>query len=167
MRTTPQGVLVLCYGNPSRLDDAIGAVFARALEQSVPDGVTVETDYQLSVEHALKIADHEIVIFVDAAVSGPEPFAFRRVHPKFGASFTTHSIEPESLMGLARELFDAKAQGYTLGIRGYEFDDFGESLSPSARANLDAAVGFVLELLGSRRFEESARVFDSPPTHPC
>lgn len=167
MRKTSQGVLVLCYGNPGRLDDAIGAAFALALQQAVPEGVTVETDYQLSVEHALQIAEHQTVIFVDAAVSGPEPFAFRRVHPKFGASFTTHSIEPESLMGLARELFDADAQGYTLGIRGYDFDDFGECISPSARANLEAAVGFVLDLLGNRRFEESAKVFDSPSTHSC
>ena len=70
-------------------------------------------------------------------------------------------------MGLARELFDSAAQGYTLGIRGYAFNDFGECLSPSARANLEAALGFVLDLLGSRRFEESAKVFESPSTHSC
>ena len=34
-----------------------------------------------------------------------------------------------------------------MGIRGYDFDDFGEELSAAARVNLEAAIAAVLEAL--------------------
>ena len=46
-------------------------------------------------------------------------------------------------MGLAVDLFGAKTKGYILGIRGYEFNEFGERLSERAQANLEAALLFI------------------------
>lgn len=167
MRQTPRGVLFLCYGNPARLDDGLGAEFGLELERRAPAGVDVEIDYQLSVEHALEAAAHEFVIFVDAAIDGPEPFSFRRVLPRLETSFTTHSVRPESLMGLASSLFKGRAIGYVLGIRGYEYGDFGERLSEGARGNLDAALRFAVERLQKRDFEDAAKVGTVSPTGCC
>jgi len=156
MSEPPTKVLLLCYGNPGRLDDGLGAAFAGAIESITPPGVTVELDYQLTVENAVAFAEHEVVVFVDAAVRGPEPFSFKRITPKPALSFSTHSIEPENLLALARDLFGADPEGYALGIRGYEFDDFGESLSPGALENLSAALEFGRTVLEQGRFRAAA-----------
>jgi len=144
-------VLFLCYGNPARLDDALGPSFAVRLERENIDGVTVEADYQLSVEDALSVSQHELVVFVDASLEGDEPFRLKRIAPSFDLSFSTHSVDPEHLMGLAERLFNSRALGFALGIRGYCFNEFGESLSRGATENLEAAVRFVREGLGRSR----------------
>lgn len=157
MNTKPGTVLILCYGNPGRLDDGLGAAFAARIKDRVLPGVHIEVDYLLTVEHASDIAENSVVIFVDAALSGPEPFSFRRVKPLAIQSFSTHVIEPGSVLGLAMELFEAETPGYSLGIRGYEFNEFGEWLSPNAEKNLAAAVEFSMQLLKTREFEAAVR----------
>ena len=57
---------------------------------------------------------------------------------------------------MARDLFSARTQGYVLGIRGHEFDEFDERLSSKARINLDSALAFVEPVLRNRAFEVSA-----------
>jgi hydrogenase maturation protease len=156
-------VLVYGYGNPGRGDDGLGPALALALEQLAPPGTTVETGYQLSVEDAADLAEHEAVIFVDADVSGPEPFRFDRVQPEAGFSFSTHSVAPGVLLALARDLFGKEVPGYTLGIRGYEFDGFRESLSPAARKNLEQALAFLRLALAERRFDEYTRRHGTSP----
>jgi hydrogenase maturation protease len=140
-------VLVIGYGNPGRLDDGLGPALAEALRPRHLPGVTVESDYQLCVEHAPLIAAHRAVVFADAAVAGPAPFAFRRVAPRPAARFTTHLVEPPDLLALAANLFAAEAAGYILAIRGQAFGRFGERLSAAARRNLAAAVEFLGSIL--------------------
>lgn len=145
-----KSVLVIGYGNPGRLDDGLGPALAARLEELALPGITVDSDYQLSVEDAANVAEHEAVIFVDAHVSCEPPFEFRRVLPVTAVSFSSHSVQPEALLGLAHDLFAAPTQGYALGIRGFEFNEFGERLSPMARDGLEAALEFLVPLLTSR-----------------
>ncbi len=156
MTATPHNVLLIGFGNPGRLDDGLGPALAAAIERLNLRGVTVDADYQLTVEDAAAVAGHDIVIFADADVSGPEPFSFRRIGPAAEWSFSTHAVEPASVLGLADRLFGARAEGYTLAIRGYDFDGFGERLSPPARANLAAATGFLENALRDGNFTETA-----------
>ncbi len=139
-------VLVIGYGNPGRLDDGLGPALAAALERLDLPGVTVDADYQLTVEDAAAVAAHDVVVFADAAVGGPEPFSFERLEPSAALSFSSHSVPPAAVLAMARDLFDAGTAGYMLGIRGYEFNEFGERLSKRARANLDAALEFLVPL---------------------
>ncbi len=140
-------VLVIGYGNPGRLDDGLGPACAEAIERMAIAGVTVDADYQLTVETAAAVAQHEYVVFADASVDGSEPFVFRRVHPPGRGSFSTHLLEPEDVMTMARDLFQAKTKGYALAIRGYAFDAFGETLSDKGLQNLGAALGFLAPVL--------------------
>jgi len=148
-------VLVLCYGNPGRLDDGLGAAFGREFERIRPEGVDVEIDYQLNVEDAMTIASYDSVVFVDACVNGEHPFRFSTVEPQAAMSYTSHSVEPEHLLSLAEEMFGSKAEGYVLGIRGYEFNAFGEELSPRARRNLDLAVDFFMKTVLEGNFRDA------------
>jgi hydrogenase maturation protease len=151
-------LLVLGYGNPGRLDDGLGVALAEALECEGLDGVTVEADYQLTVEDAEAVARHDAVVFVDACVDGPAPFTFRAVEPEaeMSVGFSSHHLEPPAVLALARDLFGAVVPAYTLGIRGYAFDAFGEGLSAGARGNLAAAADFLLPVLRERRFAAAA-----------
>jgi len=135
--------LLIGYGNPGRRDDGLGPALAASFEALRLPGLTVEIDYQLSVEHAALAAEHDVVVFADAAASGPEPFSFRAVEPKGECGFSTHSVSPAGVLALAHELFGGACRGYVLGVRGYDFGEFGEGLSSPARANLAAAVEFL------------------------
>lgn len=136
-------VLLIGYGNPGRLDDGLGPALAGVVGRWGLERVTVERCYQLAVEHAEQVARHQVVIFADADVACPDPFRFESLEPRMDAAFTTHSMAPASVLGLARHVFGATTDGFLLGIRGYDFDAFGECLSPRARANLDAAAQFL------------------------
>ncbi len=140
-------ILLLCYGNPGRLDDGLGPALGVLLEEGAPPGVQVEINYQLTVEDAGAVADSQAVVFVDAAVQGPEPFSFARVGERDGANFSSHSVEPGQLLYLGRTLFGAATAGFALAIRGYQFGAFGEVLSEGARRNLEAARVFIQPLL--------------------
>lgn len=136
-------ILLIGYGNPGRLDDGLGPAVAAAVEEWNIPHVTVDSDYQLTVEDAGDIAQHDIVIFADASVNGKEPYFVERVTPKAAVSFSSHSVEPEVLIDMAHNLFDASTRGYILGIRGYEFNEFGERLSPRAADNLERALQYL------------------------
>ena len=149
-------VLVIGFGNPGRIDDGLGPAVIEALEKLAIEGVDLDADYQLIVEDAAEVSAHKVVVFADAAETGPEPFYFRPVEPKHELGFSSHGCEPGQVMALAQELFGAKTKGYILGIRGYEFNEFREELSDKARANLAAATEFLVKVLRSRDFEAVA-----------
>lgn len=142
-------ILLLGYGNPAREDDGIGPAVAEEIERLGIDGVNVDANYQLTVEDAAVVAEHDSVIFVDASMEGEEPFTFSHLSPMRRDSFSTHSVSPETVLGLAHDLFDAKTEGYLLGIRGYSFAMFRETITPRAQENKRKAVEFLVSRLRS------------------
>jgi hydrogenase maturation protease len=163
------GTLILGWGNPGRLDDGLGPAFAEALETMHLPGVTVDSDYQLQIEDASEVASFERVVFVDADRTGAEPFWMQRIYPSprdgGWTSFSTHSVTPGAVLTMARELFDAEPEAWLLGIRGYEFSDFGEQLSDRAGRNLDQALEFVSSALREGEIRTSDPV-EKPPADP-
>jgi hydrogenase maturation protease len=144
-------VLVLAWGNPSRGDDALGPRLIERLEalQGGLAGTRPEllTDFQLQIEHALDLVDRDLVVFADAAASGPEPFGFGPVTPEPAISVSTHALSPGALLGVFRRVLGHKEPAcYVLGIRGYAFD-LGSDPSPKALINLDAALAFLEDWL--------------------
>jgi len=150
-------VLLIGYGNPGRLDDGLGPALVQVVDAMNLPGVTAEAAYQLTVEDAAELRGFHVVVFADADVAGPEPFWVRRIVPDeqdVRPGFSSHSVEPQAVLALAKELFAAQPEAYVLGIRGYEFNEFGERLSPRARANLAAATVFVASAVERRTFRE-------------
>jgi hydrogenase maturation protease len=151
--TTEPKVLLIGFGNPGRCDDALGPALAEAVEAMDFEHVTVDSDYQLTVEDGAEAARYDVVIFADADTAGPEPFSFRpiRIVPQ-KVSFSSHSCSPEGVMALTRELFGATPEGWILGIRGYAFNEFGERMSDRAGQNLQQAVTFIRDVLTTNRY---------------
>ena len=147
-------VLVIGYGNPARGDDGVGPALAARLEALGLPGVTVEADYQLCIEHAALAAEHDIVIFADAATDAAGPFYVRPLEGDASASFCSHAATPAQVVHLARSCFDAAPRSYLLGIRARAIEGFEETLSAEARAGLDAALAHLVAWLTRQRAGE-------------
>lgn len=138
-------VLIFAYGNPSRGDDALGPALLERVEALDIPGVELLTDFQLQVEHAADLAGRQVVLFADADVSCPAPYAFTRLAPQRDTSYSTHEMSPAAVLEVYRELYGDPPPAYLLAIRGESFE-LGEPLSTGARANLEAAIKLVQDL---------------------
>ena len=154
MVDAPKRIHLIGFGNPGRLDDGLGPALAAAIDALQLPNVSVDSDYQLTVDDAHDVAPHDVVIFADADVRGREPFYFIPVDPGDSIHFSSHGCSPSAVIGLARELFGGPAEAYLIGMRGYEWDAFEERLSTKAQENLAAAVAFLEPLLRAGRFAE-------------
>jgi hydrogenase maturation protease len=143
-------VLVLGYGNPGRQDDGLGpAAVAEIEKMAIPD-VSIQDNYQLVIEDAAEVAEHDVVWFVDAARSGAEPYEIRKLTAMHDMAFTSHLLRPEALLAIAEQYYDKSPEAYLLGIRGYEFE-FLEGLTDRASANLVQAVSVLRQSIGHLR----------------
>ncbi|MEY4685035.1 MAG: hypothetical protein RLZ25_1494 [Pseudomonadota bacterium] len=146
-------VLILGYGNPSRGDDALGPELIAQLESLMREmslfsdlELTLLTDFQLQVEHALDLQQQDLVLLVDAHINVPPPFLFARVSADAVPSFSTHSVSPGTLLKVAEDLHGTVPPTYLIGIRGYQYE-LGESLSTKAQEHLAQALAWILALL--------------------
>jgi len=135
-------IQVIGYGNPGRRDDGLGPAFAARIEALGLAGVSIETDYQLSIEHAELASRHDIVVFADAATDIKDGGAFylRPIVPSNEYSPFSHSISPQAVLHLAAECFRSKPKAWLLGIRPIDTESFSEGLSAEAESNLGCAV---------------------------
>jgi len=154
MKTESQKILLIGYGNPARADDGLGPAIADSIEYKNLPGVTVDADYQLTVEDSAQVAEHDVVIFADASVNCTEPFSFEPLTSRESGSFSSHSVEPAEVMALAEKLFKSKAKGFTLAVRGYEFEKFGSPLSEKAKTNLRESVIFLENLVKTKKLKK-------------
>ena len=115
-------MLILGYGNPGRQDDGLGPAIAEAVEEWALPNVTTDAAYQLNIEEATALAEHDVVVFVDASVNAPEPYSLKRIEAESEITFTTHSVSPESVLALCEDHFNARPETYVLAVRGYEFE---------------------------------------------
>jgi hydrogenase maturation protease len=143
--------MVLGCGNPSRGDDALGPALMERLEAWMhrhPERpVEAVEDFQFQVEHALDVQGRALVLFVDAAASGPDPYALRQLAPAVDASFSTHALSPAGvLLAFTSLACGAPPPAFSLGVRGHGFE-LGEDLSAQACSNLEAAWVLLQRLL--------------------
>jgi len=135
----PIRVLVLGYGNPGRQDDGLGAAAVAALDALNWADVTAYDNYQLTIEDAIDVAEHDVVWFVDASRVGAAPFAVTELARAASVEFTSHLVKPEAILAMAQQYYNSTPRAFLLAIRGYEFE-FIEELTPRATANLKHAV---------------------------
>lgn len=160
---TPRPLLIFGYGNPSRGDDALGPLFLERIQGQLQgrsgvdhlarllDRIECLTDFQLQIEHALDLLGRDLVLFVDALESGPEPFVLAQLQPDTQLSYTTHAMSPSAVLAVYRQTQRQPLPPcWLLAIRGYDFDELGAPLSLKAEANLTAAVEAVIQWLLSQ-----------------
>lgn len=139
------GTLLIGYGNPGRGDDGLGPAFARRIAARDLPALTIEIDYQLTVDHAMMISTANTVIFADAALDAQAPFYFRPMGENTSQSLGSHTVTPQAALSLSRLLFGQVTTGYILGLRGASFGEMAEELSATALDSLDAAEAFFVD----------------------
>jgi hydrogenase maturation protease len=132
-------ILVLGYGNPGRQDDGLGPAVAAGIDRLGWPNITAYDNYQLNIEDALEVAEHDIVWFVDAAKVGPSPYNVRNLSASSTIEFTSHIVRPEAILAIARQYYGKSPQAFLLAIRGYRFE-FVEQLTAGAVDNLRVAM---------------------------
>lgn len=132
-------LLIYAIGNVGRQDDGLGIrLLDRLAETALPAGVTLEANYQLSIEDALLIAEFDAVLFIDATVDkdAPAPFSLRPLAPAAEVTFSTHSTSPAGVLSLCDELYGRRPRAFLLALPGYEWE-LREELSALAQRNLE------------------------------
>ena len=151
--SAPAPVLVFAWGNPSRGDDALGPLFADAVEALALTGVDCLVDFQLQIEHVLDLAGRRRVLFVDAAseaLLGPDtPYTLTPLRAQADASLTTHAMSPAALLHTYAQVEGTPAPAaWLLAIRG-EHWGLGQAPSAVALKHLKQAVQAFINWLGT------------------
>jgi len=144
-------VLVIGYGNPSRRDDGVGHYVIHRLQRLATSGIDTLTLDQLGPELAETLKDYDLVIFTDAhSDEYPEEVRVASIEAVYHPSAFSHSMSPSSLLALTKSLYHKEPQGFTVSIRGHDFD-LGTELSEETQRGADAAVERILVMSGARR----------------
>ena len=146
---TPAPILVIGFGNTLRSDDGAGLRVAETIGCLGLLGVQTLTLHQLSPEHAEPVSRAGTVIFVDAAVGGPDAIQVRPVAPRETYRLAGHTAEPATLLALARDIYGHAPVAWlvTLPVRSM---DFGEHLDPVTENRVTEAVTRISALLDGK-----------------
>lgn len=136
-------IYIYGFGNPGRQDDGLGPAIIDKLESDGVEGIIFDSNYQLNIEDAHNISVCDTVIFVDASIDADEPFSFNKIEPSVEITFSTHTMSPESVIALVKDLYDKDMEAYVLAIKGYEWE-FTEGLSDKALNNFNEAYVFLI-----------------------
>jgi len=145
-------ILIFAVGNESRGDDALAPLLLRRLdawlqkEGRSADFELIE-DFQLQVEHAMDMAGRRLVLFIDAGMDTPAPYAFYRAQAGDSRTPYSHALAPEAVLAVYPQIYpEAPPPAFILCIRGEQFE-LGSSLSPVTDSRLDSAMDFMKQLL--------------------
>ena len=134
-------IIILGIGNNGRQDDGLGWMFLDFLEKQNSD-IDIEYRYQLQIEDADLISNYDTVIFVDATKEETEEgFYLEPCHPSEKYSFSTHALEPETVLYLSDKLYNHNPDASIFAIQGYEWE-LQIGLSKKAIKNLDKAINY-------------------------
>ncbi len=145
-------VLVFAIGNESRGDDALGPLLLRQLDAWLnTNGLSGQfellEDYQLQIEHAMDMQARQLLLYIDAGMETPAPFAFYRAQPTKRQILYSHALTPDVLLKVYVQFCQAPPPDmFVLCIRGESFE-LGETPSPAARTHLASALSFAKQLL--------------------
>ncbi|HOZ67788.1 MAG TPA: hydrogenase maturation protease [Chitinophagaceae bacterium] len=142
LRTEKAGTLLVGIGNSGRKDDGLGWKFAGLVSESANSFIDCEYRYQLQVEDVLMTCRYDKIIFVDATHEVLEDgYELKpcRVAPHY--YYSSHMQSPETILYLAKELYNKEPDAFTLAITGKQWG-LGTSLSPEAERNLQKAWSF-------------------------
>ena len=143
--TEKSKILLLGIGNCGRADDGLGWAFLDKIKSELPENYDYEYRYQLQIEDADLASQYETVVFIDAHKHNFENgFNWEQCYSKATNSFTTHKLDPTTVLYLTESIYNKTPNAYILGINGEKYSlDIG--LSNVAKQNLLKAINFFKE----------------------
>ncbi|MBI5371951.1 MAG: hydrogenase maturation protease [Sphingobacteriales bacterium] len=138
-RTEKANILLIGIGNSGRKDDGLGWKFTELLSRTGWSSADCEFRYQLQVEDVLLVCRYDKVIFVDASHTGlEEGFELKPCTAAPHYYYSSHMQSPETILYLAKELYNKEPEAWTLAISGHKWG-LGTCLSHEAEQNLRKA----------------------------
>ena len=156
-------VLIYGIGNPSRGDDALGICFIETLSRKRVRGARFECGYQVNAEDAFEVSQSSAVIFVDASMRAKSPYTFTRLLPDNHIEYSTHAMEPASVLALSASLFSTLVPGFMLGLKGVAWD-LGKPLSEQGCMSLKAGLEFFNNNLKGLIASQNLKALDLLPS---
>ncbi|EAW35887.1 hydrogenase maturation protease [Lyngbya sp. PCC 8106] len=139
-------VLVMGYGNPIRGDDGIGERVATEVENWNFSNVRSQSLHQLVPEVAEDLTQVDVVIFVDASITG-ETVELLAVEPLETTELNWgHYLNPQSLLTLAKTLYHKTPEAWLISVPGVDFE-LGENLSEIAKQGVTVALEKIKQLI--------------------
>jgi hydrogenase maturation protease len=141
-KTDTNGILLFGIGNSGRKDDGLGWKFAEQANLLELPFLDVEFRYQLQIEDVLLICRYDKILFADASHSKlRHGFEYKPCTAAHHYFFSSHLQTPETILYLAKELYDKSPEATTMAIEGQDWG-LGACLSKSATRNLQHAITF-------------------------
>lgn len=129
-------------GNYGREDDALGWIFLDKIAKDLPDNYDVEYRYQMQVEDAEIAQNYDRVIFIDAHMGiFKKGYTWEKCVQKPSDSYTSHELNPETIMYLTNTIYNKQPKAYILGITGKSYE-LTIGLTNTAEENLTKALRF-------------------------
>ncbi|MBT8263022.1 MAG: hydrogenase maturation protease [Bacteroidia bacterium] len=143
-------ILLLGIGNSGRSDDGLGWAFLDAMQDKLTSEFDLEYRYQLQIEDAELISNYDVVYFIDAHLDQfAQGYHLEPCLPLRTESFSTHQLDPRTVVYLCESIYNKRPETFTLGISGVAFD-LNIGISAQAKSNLSNALNFfensILEL---------------------
>jgi len=139
-KTDRSSILVLGIGNTGRADDGLGWKFLDELSTSPAEDLTVEYRYQLQIEDSELVSRYQTVFFVDASHSRiQDGFSIMPATPAAYYHFSSHAQNPETILYLAKTIFNKCPKAFTVAIAGQKWG-LKQGLSKAASDNLRKAL---------------------------
>jgi hydrogenase maturation protease len=145
-------ILIFAIGNESRGDDALGSLLLSEIDNYLKNkdnyhDFELLEDFQLQIEHALDMQNKDLILFIDAGMDTPAPFAFYRAIMSDEPLLYSHAMTPEMLLKVYAQFYQhPPPDAYILCIKGEQFE-LGEPPSSGALMNLSSALYFTQQLL--------------------
>ena len=144
IKTDYPRILLTGIGNSGRADDGLGWAFAEQVREACAGKMDIEFRYQLQIEDTVLISAYDIVIFADAShESLTDGFVIRKCFPGSHYYYSSHVQSPETILYLARELYQEEPIAYTIAIEGYQWR-LQTGMSVKAAINLQSALSVFL-----------------------
>ena len=138
MKKSDYKTIILGIGNNGRQDDGLGWAFLDFLNEHNTT-IDLEYRYQLQIEDAELISNYDRVIFVDATKEETEKgFYLEPCEASEKYSFSTHALQPETIIYLTNKLYNHKPDASIFAIQGEDWE-LKIGLSEVGSLNLDKA----------------------------
>ncbi len=155
MGETQPSVLILGIGNLLWADEGFGVRAVESLHQnwSFPPNVKVMDGGTQGIYLVQHIRDADILIVFDAVDYGLEPGTLKRVEgdevPKFLGvkKISLHQTGFQEVLAMAEMMGDYPKHLLLVGVQPVELDDYGGSLRPQVKAQIQPAIEMALGYL--------------------
>jgi len=142
LKTDTSRILLVGIGNSGRKDDGLGWKFSDLVNLWQLPFLDVEFRYQLQVEDVLLICRYGKIVFADATHSKlRKGFEHKPCTAAQHYFFSSHLQTPETILYLAKELYDKSPEASTIAMEGQDWG-LGTDLSMAANMNLHKALSF-------------------------